>query len=200
MTFQLFVVLALSHLQARGLQFWIGGLQKELERQVRSFLERDNNSRMNPGKQDCLTVDGEKVQTRILNDYLYILYEKFLAENNQVKMSKSSFYKLRPKHIRHSNCLMPNNCLCLKHENSTLLLRTLKKVLTEPLTPSPDVFVKSYQTEEAVKGLVDKVTATEVTVQQWQRVLDARDGKRRVQGCQYRHATVRIQGQVCARL
>ena len=154
--------------------------QKELERQVRSFLERDDNSRMNPGKQDCLTVDGEKVQTRILNDYLYILYEKFLAENPQVKISKSSFYKLRPKHIRHSNCLKPNNCLCQKHENSTLLLRSLKKVLTEPLPPSPDVFVKSYQTEEAVKGLVDKVTATEVTVQQWQRVLDARDGKRRV--------------------
>ena len=53
-----------------------------------------------------------------------------------------------------------------------------KEVLTEPLTPSPDVFVKSYQTEEAVKGLVDKVTATEVTVQQ--KVLDARDDKRRV--------------------
>ena len=61
-----------------------------------------------------------------------------------------------------------------------MLLRSLKKVLTEPLTPSPDVFVKSYQTEEAVKGLVDKVTATEVTVQQWQKVLDARDGKRKV--------------------
>ena len=86
--------------------------QKELERQVRSFLERDDNSRMNPGKQDCLTVDGEKVQTRILNDHLYILYEKFIAENPQVKKSKSSFYKLRPKHIRHSNCLKPNNCLC----------------------------------------------------------------------------------------
>ena len=53
-----------------------------------------------------------------------------------------------------------------------------KEVLTEPLTPSPDVFVKSSQTEEAVKGLVDKVTATEVTVQQ--KVLDARDDKRRV--------------------
>ena len=86
--------------------------QKELKRQVRSFLERDDNSRMNPGKQDCLTVDGEQVQTRILNDYLYILYEKFIAENPQVKRSKSSFYKLRPKHIRHSNCLKPNNCLC----------------------------------------------------------------------------------------
>ena len=35
--------------------------------------------------------------------------------------------------------------------------------------------MKSYQTEEAVKGLVDKVTASEVTVQQWQKVLDARD-------------------------
>ena len=86
--------------------------QKELERQVRSFLERDDNSRMNPGKQDCLTVDGEKVETRILNDYLYILNEKFIAENPQVKKSKSSFYKLRPKHIRHSNCLKLNNCLC----------------------------------------------------------------------------------------
>ena len=90
--------------------------QKELKRQVRSFLERDDYSRMNPGKQDCLTVDGEKVQTRILNDYLYILYEKFIAENPQVKKSKSSFYKLRPKHIRHSNCLKPNNCLQVLEE------------------------------------------------------------------------------------
>ena len=60
---------SLKCLQKRQqLTFW-----KEWERRVKSFLERTDTSRINLGKQNCLTVDGEKVQTKILNDYLNIL-------------------------------------------------------------------------------------------------------------------------------
>lgn len=51
----------------------------ELKKQVISYLERDDNSRMLPGKADCTKGKDGKVQKRILNDYLYNLYKKFLA-------------------------------------------------------------------------------------------------------------------------
>ena len=41
---------------------------------VKTFLTRDDNSRANPGKQNCLTVEGKKIQTRVLTDYMYVLH------------------------------------------------------------------------------------------------------------------------------
>ena len=47
---------------------------------VETFLTRDDNLRANPGKQDCLTVEGKKQQTRVLTDYMYVLHEKFILK------------------------------------------------------------------------------------------------------------------------
>ena len=43
--------------------------------QVKVFLERDDNSRMMPGKNDAKKSEGVKVQKRVLCDYLYNLHE-----------------------------------------------------------------------------------------------------------------------------
>ena len=39
-------------------------------REITKFLERDDNSRNMPGKDDTKTVNMEKKQKRILNDYI----------------------------------------------------------------------------------------------------------------------------------
>ena len=67
-----------------------------------AFLERDDNSRIMPGKNDFKTVredDGlvkEKRQKQILNDYLKNLHEKYLAEYPERKISVAMFVVLDP--------------------------------------------------------------------------------------------------------
>ena len=49
---------------------------------VVTFMERDDNSRMLPGKADKVkTGVHESTQTRVLTDYLSNLHTKFLSEN-----------------------------------------------------------------------------------------------------------------------
>ena len=44
------------------------------------FLNRDDNSRVMPGKGDYVKVDRVKKQKRILNNYLHNLYLKFISD------------------------------------------------------------------------------------------------------------------------
>ena len=62
--------------------------------QVKLFLERDDNSRMIPGKNDAKKSEGVKVQKRILNDYLYNLHAKFQAEHPIEKMSRANILQI----------------------------------------------------------------------------------------------------------
>lgn len=75
-------------------------LRLHLKTKVLDFLERDDVSRMMPGKQDVMaSTNGSKQQTRILCDYLQNVHDKFLSENPDIKMSFSYLCKLRPRHI-----------------------------------------------------------------------------------------------------
>ena len=156
-------------------------VHSKIQEDVETFLCRDDNSRANPGKQDCLTVDGQKLQTRVLTDYMYILHEKFMSENIQSKVSRATFYRLRPMHVRFSNFLKNKNCLCQIHQNTALMLQAIKKALpvTESkVTTSPDVFIDTYTTSGAVKDVLDKLTCLNLDVPQWKRIKD-KDGKER---------------------
>lgn len=55
--------------------------RQTLTREVESFMERDDNSTCLPGKKDAHKDGKEHIQKRILNDYIYNLHRKFLAEN-----------------------------------------------------------------------------------------------------------------------
>jgi len=92
--------------------------RKRITDEIVQFLERDDNSRQLPGKGDAVKVDNtkSKKQKRVLNDYLYNLHLKFLAES-PVKISRASFYKTRPKHISLVNFASRSVCLCSKHQN-----------------------------------------------------------------------------------
>jgi hypothetical protein len=47
--------------------------EKVYSKEVKDFLERDDNSRCNPGKSDVKMSDNTKKQTRILTDYMALL-------------------------------------------------------------------------------------------------------------------------------
>ncbi|KAH3826746.1 hypothetical protein DPMN_128656 [Dreissena polymorpha] len=55
---------------------------------------------MMPGKADAVKgkSSSEKIQKRVLNDYMHNLHQKFLAESN-FKIGRAAFYSYRPKHI-----------------------------------------------------------------------------------------------------
>ena len=101
----------------------------ELFEKVVSFLERDDNSSMMPGKKDFKkVVEGVSKQKQILNGYLQNLHLKFISENFNIKISLSSFYRMRPTHLSLVNYTWRNACLCTKHQNFALKLKAITSV------------------------------------------------------------------------
>lgn len=96
---------------------------EDMKKKVAAFYERDDVSRMMPGKQDATKSGGELKQTRILNDYLSSLHEKFKSENIDMKCSFAQFCKLRPRHVRLTSLISRNTCLCRIHQNMALKLK-----------------------------------------------------------------------------
>ena len=93
------------------------------------FLERDGNSRMMPGKRTSRLHEEKKVQEkkkqkRILNDYMKNLYEKYLAEFPERKISLAMFCHFRPAYLL-VNFASRNICLCSRHQNLALKLKAL---------------------------------------------------------------------------
>lgn len=97
------------------------------------FFNSDEVSRMMPGKADATRVTkGQKVQTRILNDYLSNCYPSFKYKYPSVQLSFSQFCKLCPSHVRLTKFLSRNSCLCAKHQNMALKLKALKSLSVNP--------------------------------------------------------------------
>ena len=100
---------------------------------VNDFFNSDEVSRMMPGKADATRVTkGQKVQTRIQNDYLSNCYTSFKYKYPSVQLSFSQFCKLRPSHVRLTKFLSRNSCLCAKHQNMVLKLKALKSLSVNP--------------------------------------------------------------------
>lgn len=76
--------------------------QQLLKEKVVSFMEREDNSTVMPGKKDC-SAGKIKIQKRVLNDYLHNLHSKVCLENPEIKISRALFCRFRPKHILHVN-------------------------------------------------------------------------------------------------
>jgi len=96
--------------------------QKDIE-----FLERDENLRNMPGKDDFTKSEtGEKTQTCVLTHYLSLLYHKFMSENPDAKLSFSFLTRIRLAGIRLTALVTRDTCLCTKHQNMSLSLKSLK--------------------------------------------------------------------------
>lgn len=101
------------------------------KKHVLDFLDKDDSSRLCPGKRDTITRKQEKRQKRYLNDSLINLHKDFCAELPQLKMSCATFCKLRPFWIVFPKVTDRDTCKCVLHENMSLLIEKLynKKVI-----------------------------------------------------------------------
>ena len=116
------------------------GVQTQLK-SVQAFLEHEDNSRMMPGKKDSKTCDDEKVQKRILCNYTYNLYHKYMAENQAVKMSQATFYNPRPKYLLLAKFTTRDTFVSKAPKHGTNMLRTLKAKGATTVV-NPDKFIK----------------------------------------------------------
>lgn len=98
----------------------------ESERQeVLTFYERDDVSRMMPGKKDTITKMKNKKQRRILSDSMKVLHVKFCYENPQIQISYALFCSLRPFWVTVPKLADRNTCLCKRHDNIQLMVNRL---------------------------------------------------------------------------
>ena len=91
--------------------------RKQVSQNVVQFLEREDNSACLPGKRDATKSGNEKVQTRILSDYMYNLHLKYKFEHPDSQISLTTFSSFRPKHIK------------LVHFSSRMTFKTEQKCL-----------------------------------------------------------------------
>lgn len=145
--------------------------RSNVTRQVVQFLQRDDNSRMLPAKNAAVKTGKDMTQKRVLNDYMYNLHVKFLAEST-ITISRAAFYRCRPKYISLVNFASRSVCLCSRHQNFCFLLRSLKTLSITACT-NPDKFVEMYKDSPTLlRELLDKIPAnnSNVKFQQWRRV------------------------------
>ncbi|MES9879633.1 MAG: hypothetical protein ABW185_01985 [Sedimenticola sp.] len=156
----------LSHVIKSGIDFAkkrrIRVIAKEKDTVIK-FLEREDNSRMQPGKRDTTQDDGVKCQTLVLTDYLGNLHQKYCSENPESRISLATFCRIRPKYIQLTGHLTRSVCLCTKHQNFALKLQAMKQVGLVN-TVNPDKFLKDENSIDKDK-LPEKVVYTK-----WKRV------------------------------
>lgn len=110
------------------------GCQEFVKKQIESFLESDDNSRLCPGKRDIIKRNGVCYQKRYLNGTLKDLRSKFAK--SKLNVSLALFCKLRPAWIVKASVSSRDTCLCQRHENLQLLITKLHflKIIKENTT------------------------------------------------------------------
>ena len=79
-------------------------------RLIYKYLSQDEQSRQNPGRRDCVSVNSELVQTRVSTDYMGTLYQGFRAEHPLEQVGRTTFFTNRPAHILKSSSLQTFGC------------------------------------------------------------------------------------------
>jgi hypothetical protein len=158
--------------------------------EVRQFLEREDNSRCKPGKADMKRSENKTQQTKVLTDYLANLHMKFVSENPAIKMSLATFCRMRPKHILPTTFISRSTCLCTKHQNMALVLKSLRKEGVK-VSANPEEYAKGndIETPELENKLPEKVLFG-----QCKRVETTDKGKKKNghQSCRSRHGKERV--------
>ncbi|CAH1993737.1 unnamed protein product [Acanthoscelides obtectus] len=141
----------------------------QVNRSVRAFLLKDENSRLCPGKKDTITFKQHKMQKRYLNDTLKNLYVKFRSAHPEMTISYTTFCRMRPFWVLQPKVSARNTCLCLLHTNMNLIVSKLYylKIINEK---SPEDLVKSltchngYLLEQCLERTCPKCKHKEIKV------------------------------------
>ena len=102
-------------------------LAREETNRISSFYERDDNSRLCPGKKDTITRKKIKKQKRLLSESIKTLHMKFCFERPEVKVSYPAFCKLRPFWVVNPKMSDVNTCLCKRHSNIQMMADKLHR-------------------------------------------------------------------------
>ncbi|KAK3104833.1 hypothetical protein FSP39_011252 [Pinctada imbricata] len=143
-------------------------IRKRLNNVVTTFLEREDNSVVLPGKKD---VSGkQKAQKRILSDYMHNLHKKFELENPSVRISRSSFSKMRSSNMMLACFSSRKTCLCSIHQNMALKLKSIQSKVH--VSQNPDVMVQQYPTEESLTDALQEGLTEKVKFRKWKKLND----------------------------
>ena len=111
------------------------------------FYESDENSRMMPGKKDCISVRGAEgritMQKRLILSNLQELYRSFKDKHPEQKIGFSKFAELRPRHCVLAGASGTHSvCVCTIHQNMKLMMQNIK---LGNLTTSDGISLQTYQ-------------------------------------------------------
>ena len=163
---------SMARTSSKSLSFTKQSRLREVRRykqDVMQFLERDDNSRHMPGKADKVKTGAGSTQKRVLTDYIGNLHKKFLSENPSVKLSLTSFQRIRPKYILPTAFITRHSSLCTKHQNMALLLKALRREgIDAPM--NPESFIATDNCESMIDAISDKLSNTEIKFDEWKRV------------------------------
>ena len=106
------------------------------------FYESDENSRVMPGKKDCISVRGAEgritIQKRLILSNLRELYRLFKDKHPEQKIGFSKFAELRPRHCVLAGASGTHSvCVCTIHQ---LMMQSIKG-----LTTSNGTSLQAYQ-------------------------------------------------------
>lgn len=93
---------------------------------VHQFYNEDSNSTLSAAKKEFVTKNKVKMQKRYLNAPLKILYQKFISQVG-IKISYSTFCKLRPFWTVFPKGTNGDTCLCARHLNMELFIQGLHR-------------------------------------------------------------------------
>ena len=102
---------------------------RELVKMIEMFYQRDDISRICPGRRDVVTVKTTDGKVKLQKRHLYFKIGEtnaiFLSEHPEVKISLSKFAMLRPPQVMLSSQTPTNVCTCIYHQNTILALDAL---------------------------------------------------------------------------
>jgi len=152
-------------------------LSKVVANSVTDFMNREDNSRTQPGKADAKRTEGqkEKVQTKVLTDYLKNLHDKYTAECPDNKISLSTFARLRPTNVLLASFISRNTCQCIHHQNMALKVQSLRKAGLRISENPENLFMHRDDLDQLLSNLPEKVA-----FRVWQKV-DIGNGKLKMQ-------------------
>jgi hypothetical protein len=123
---------------AIGKDFRIRRVQNLVKSEIVQFFERDDSSRMCPGKKDYKTFKKVRMQKRYLLKSLKELHEQY-CETSVYKVSYSLFCKLKPFWVVKPRASDRETCACQIHANIELLLSALNEVGAIEMKNTKDV-------------------------------------------------------------
>ena len=103
--------------------------ERKIKEREKKAKWRKETSNLSPGIKDRVAIRNNGNKEHIQKRHIYMSLKEshalFIAENENIKISRSKFASLRPLHVLLSRQTPANLCMCIYHQNVILLLKKL---------------------------------------------------------------------------